>query len=140
MANCGPTNAFAAPLAVSTKSSADLILTRLAPTPSGSGLMRRGKGDDRGSKCLPIKEGITSACNCFFPPGPQQTVTKNHTIATGTYTTTTTSTTYSYTVRTRTVAGTSIKMFPSRFFSRLVLSLGCFAFSRILTLFRMSAS
>ncbi|MCJ1362808.1 hypothetical protein MMC16_001914 [Acarospora aff. strigata] len=101
---CPTANAFAAKLADS-ESSAGLIRTRHAPSPTPAALVRRADSNEKCKDCLPVAEGITSACSCFFTAGPQQTVTQNQTVATSTYTTTTTSTTYIYSVRTRTIAG-----------------------------------
>ncbi|MCJ1250703.1 hypothetical protein MMC30_007931 [Trapelia coarctata] len=103
LASCGTPHALAAPLAAQTVSSGDLILTKVAAArPTAAALMPRNQ---KCQSCPPIKEGITSACSCFFTAGPQQTVTHNHTVATGTVYSTTTTTTFVYSVRTRTVAG-----------------------------------
>jgi hypothetical protein len=104
LARCGTPQALAAPLAAQTMASADLILTKIAGAgPTAAPLMPRNQGKCK--SCPPIKDGITTACSCFFPPGPQQTVTRSKTVGTGTIYSTTTTTTYIYSVRTRTIAG-----------------------------------
>ena len=107
-------------------SSGDLILSKVAgPRSTAAALMPRNQNCPN---CPPIKEGITSACSCFFTPGPQQTVTRDHTVATGTITSTTTTTTFVYSVRTRTLAGTYsrvivINVSPTRPLIRLFMPL-----------------
>jgi len=82
-----------------------LVTTRVS-APSGAPAVVPRDQDDRGGKCkdcLPVVEGISSACACFFSAGPQQTVTRQQTVAVLTVTVTTT--TYALPARTRTLAG-----------------------------------
>lgn len=92
---------------IDSESSAGFIITMHAPGPTSAAVVRRDDRDERCKRCLPVAEGITSACSCFFTAGPQQTVTRNTTLAVSTYTTTTTSTVYRPRVRTRTLADAS---------------------------------
>jgi hypothetical protein len=83
-----------------------MLVTTRAPGPTPA-VVPRGQ-DDRGGKCkdcLPVVEGISSACGCFFPPGPQQTVTRQQTVTVVTVTVTTTTSVLP--ARTRTLAGMS---------------------------------
>ena len=100
-----PTAARLAAQAVSTGISGSLVLSKVAPSATAAvpTLAARAIDSARCAQCPPLKDGIKSACSCFFPPGPQQTQTVNGTTF-ATATTTVTSTTYTYAVRTRTVA------------------------------------
>lgn len=101
LAGCGTTQALAAPLAAA---SPGLILTKVAGAgPTAAPLMLRHQG--KCESCPPVKDGIKTACSCFFPSGPPQTIIQTQTVATGTIYSTTTSTTNVYIFRTRTIAG-----------------------------------
>jgi hypothetical protein len=107
--SCADPNAPAA-ARIGPQLAGSLLVTTKAPTPSGAPAVVVPRGqDDRNGKCkgdcLPVVEGISSACACFFSAGPQQTVTRQKTVTVLTVTETTT--TYAQAARTRTLAGMS---------------------------------
>lgn len=57
--------------------------------------------------CPPVKEAVTSACKCFYPPGPEQTVYQNNTVTTLTSYATYQTVSFNYQPTTRTLAGMS---------------------------------
>lgn len=54
--------------------------------------------------CPPVKEAVTSACKCFYPPGPEQTVYQNNTVTTLTSYVTYQTVSFNYGPTTRTLA------------------------------------
>ena len=102
LATCGPGAARIAAPAVATVSSEGFVASKVvAERAAAPRLEPRAPPQSCGS----FKDQLARACKCFFPPGPQVTVTRTERTPGVTYTTVATTTSADYRVLTKTIVG-----------------------------------